>query len=800
MPDFQPDTMNAAVDASAARRISTDLWGIFFEDISSSADGGLASELVQNGAFEYSRADHPDWSNYTAWRKLVPSDSFATFAIRTVEPVAEENPHYARIEIRSVAGGPVGLENTGFDGMVFHAGELYRFSIWARLVSGEAMPVRVSLVDDDGEPVSDAELSVTSRSWTKYETTLSVPSSTDTDNGLQEGDNRRIIARQGTLRVLFQDAGVMDVDFISCEPTTTYKGLEHCRPDLVQALDELHPRFMRFPGGCITHGLGLDNMYRWERTIGPVEHRPHNFNVWGYHQSFRIGFYEYFRLCETIGAKPLPVLPAGVSCQNTSQGPVPIAGEDMPGYIDSVIGLIDFCNADPETNAWAAKRAAMGHPEPFGLEYLGIGNEDRIDPVFEDRFRRIYDAVRAAHPEITIVGTVGPDPSGRDYDEGWRIARELRIPIVDEHSYRSPSWWFHHLDHYDHADRNGSRIYLGEYGSWDTRLINGLAEAAVMGRMEANGDVVAMASYAPLFCKNGHNSWDPDLIYFDNERVFRTYNYWVQRMFATTTADTAWPVVVDGDILFRRELPRTVGLSVTGGASADLTDIVVTTDTGERVELPDIAYRGNGPVTTGLALEADSYTVDMTVTYHEGMWGVQVHMGDVDGPDHNVASFGRSFELQLVREGCGSTLAGTEVSMDMVRPGTVWHARIHVADRGADMALEIDGQPIVAGREVADEPRRTVSVARDSAGGVTYLRVVNAMADPVSVDLSQVLDALDVPVASRAAATATVLTADDPYAGVHGEEAPTRPVERPCELMSGMYEAPAWSFTVIALK
>ena len=169
-------------------------------------------------------------------------------------------------------------------------------------------------------------------------------------------------------RVLFREAGVVDVDFVSCEPMTAYKGLEHFRPDLVRALDELHPRFMRFPGGCITHGLGLDNMYRWERTIGPVEHRPHNFNVWGYHQSFRIGFYEYFRLCETISAKPLPVLPAGVSCQNTSQGPVPIADEDMPGYIDSVIGLIDFCNADPETNAWAAKRAAMGHPEPFGLE------------------------------------------------------------------------------------------------------------------------------------------------------------------------------------------------------------------------------------------------------------------------------------------------------------------------------------------------------------------------------------------------------------------------------------------------
>ena len=792
------DTLSASITPSDARRISTDLWGIFFEDISCSADGGLNSELVQNGAFEYSRADHPDWSNYTAWRKLVPSGSFAAFGVRAVNPVAVENPHHARVEVRSVAGGPAGLENTGFDGMVFREGETYRFSMWARVISGDAMPVRVVLAGDGGAALASAELSVASAEWVKYETSLSVPRTSG--ESAQDATPSAIAATQGTLRVLFLDAGVVDVDFISCEPTTTYKGLEHFRPDLVQALDELHPRFMRFPGGCISHGLGLDNMYRWERTIGPVEHRPHNFNVWGYHQSFRIGFYEYFRLCETIGAKPLPVLPAGVSCQNTSQGPVPIADEDMPEYIDSIIGLIDFCNADPATNAWAAQRAAMGHPEPFGLEYLGIGNEDRIDPVFEDRFRRIYDAVRAAHPEIIIVGTVGPDPSGHDYDEGWRIARELDVPIVDEHSYRSPSWWFHHLDHYDHADRNGSKIYLGEYGSRDTRLLNGLAEAAIMGRMESNGDVVTMASYAPLFCKNGHNSWDPDLIYFDNERVYHTYNYWVQRMFATTTADTAWPVAVNGDVMFQRELPRTVGLSVTGGASADLTDIVVTTDAGERVELPDIIYRGNGPITADLALEAESYTVDMTVTYHAGMWGVQVHTGDVDGPNHNVTSFGRSFELQLVREGCGSTMAGTEVSMDMVRPGTTWHARITVTDRGAGMTLSIDGQQIADWREDSEEPRRTVAVSRDSVAGAAYLRIVNAMADPVSVDVSQILDALEIPANARDAATATVLTAPDPYMGVHGEEPPTSPFEVPCDLSNGVYEAPAWSFTVVEVR
>lgn len=285
---------------------------------------------------------------------------------------------------------------------------------------------------------------------------------------------------------------VIDLDFVTLEPRTTYRGLKHFRPDLVEALADLKPRFMRFPGGCITHGLGMDNMYHWDRTIGPVEHRPHNFNLWGYHQSFRIGYYEYLCLCETIGAKPLPVLPAGVSCQNTSQGPVPVAQEDMPAYIDEVLHLIEFCNGSTATE-WGAKRAAMGHPEPFGLEYLGIGNEDLIDDVFKNRFQQIFDAVKAAYPDIVIVGTVGPAPSGQDYEEGWKYAREAGLPIVDEHSYQSSSWWFHNLDHYDHTDRKGPKVYLGEYGSWNTQLINGLSEAAFMGRMELNGDVVAMA-------------------------------------------------------------------------------------------------------------------------------------------------------------------------------------------------------------------------------------------------------------------------------------------------------------------
>lgn len=785
------DKLIATLNKAGVRAISTDLWGIFFEDISYSGDGGLNADLVQNGAFEYNRSDSADWSNYSFWRKIVPAGSFAAFDVLTDNPVAEENPHYASVEVEHA---PASLENIGWDGMVFRAGETYDFSAWMRISSNceaSALPVTVALIDDGGNTIAAQEITVDSNDWHKQEIALNV-----------SGEDDTIVANEGTLRLTFTAEGTVDLDFVTLEPRTTYNGLKHFRPDLVKALADLHPRFMRFPGGCITHGLGLNNMYHWDRTIGPVEHRPHNFNVWGYHQSFRIGFYEYFRLCETIGAKPLPVLPAGMSCQNTSQGPVPVAQEDMPAYIDEVLGLIDFCNADSATNKWAAKRAAMGHIEPFNLEYLGIGNEDLIDDVFKNRFQQIFDAVKAAHPEITVVGTVGPAPSGQDYEQGWAYAREAGIPIVDEHSYQSSSWWFHNLDHYDHTDRKGPKVYLGEYGSWDTQLINGLSEAAFMGRMELNGDVVHMASYAPLFAKNGHTSWNPDLIYFDNENVYRPYSYWVQQMYATTTADTAWPVSLDGPTTLRRDLPNTVSLKIDGGAHADFADFSLETADGTHIDLPDVSYQGNGPVSLPVpeGLAADSYTIRAKVTYYEGMWGVRIASGDVNGKNYNGTSLGRGFSVQVVREGTGYALAGTETSMDAVRPGTTWDVRIEIGNRGEQMRLYIDGALVADGHETPDEPRRTVTVSRDSTAGVTYLRVVNALPESVDVDLAQVLAALNVPDSAKAVVEATVLTGNDPYAGIRGEESPTCPTSHEVNLADGTYTAPAWSFTTLAVR
>ena len=785
------DKLIATLDKNGARHISTDLWGIFFEDISYSGDGGLNADLVQNGAFEYNRSDREDWSNYSFWRKIIPAGSFAAFGILDDDPVAVENPHYAEIELDRA---PAAMENTGWDGMVFRSGETYDFSAWMRIPQHcevTAMPITIALLDGAGNALAARDITVASRKWAKIETSLTIPEHEDATR------DDAVVSDEGVLRLTFSGEGAIDLDFVTLEPRTTYQGLKHFRPDLVKALADLHPRFMRFPGGCITHGLGMDNMYHWDRTIGPVEHRPHNFNLWGYHQSFRIGYYEYLCLCETIGAKPLPVLPAGVSCQNTSQGPVPIAQKDMPAYIDEVLHLIEFCNGDAKATQWGAKRAAMGHPEPFGLEYLGIGNEDLIDDVFRNRFQQIFDAVKKAYPHITVIGTVGPSPKGKDYEEGWQYAREAGVPIVDEHSYQSSSWWFHNLDHYDHTDRKGPKVYLGEYGSWDTQLINGLSEAAFMGRMELNGDAVVMASYAPLFAKNGHHSWNPNLIYFDNEHVHLPYSYWVQRMYASTTADTAWPVSVEGPTMLRRELPDTVKLRIDGNAKADLNDLTVTTGTGETIALGDVHYQGNR-LDLPLDIHADAYSIDTTVVYYSGRWGMQLVTGDIDGKNHNVVSLGRGHEVRVMRDGTGYALAGTEVSMNEVRPGTTWRVRIEIADRGRSMKLYIDGKLIADGKEAETEPRRTVTVSRDSAAGITYLRVVNATADPVEVDARALLDGLNIEAESAARATATVLSGDDPYAGGNGKASPTVPIETTVDMGDGVYDAPSWSFSTIA--
>jgi len=316
------------------------------------------------------------------------------------------------------------------------------------------------------------------------------------------------------------------------------------RKDLAETIAALRPKFVRFPGGCLVHGNGLANMYRWKDTIGPVEQRREQANLWGYHQSVGLGYFEYFQFCEDIGAEPLPVVPAGVCCQNSGHtagaGQEGLPLDEMPEYVQEVLDLVQWANG-PATSEWGSKRAAAGHPEPFHLKYLAVGNEENITPVFEERFRMIYDALAIQHPEITVIGTVGPFPDGPDYEKGWRIADRLQLPIVDEHYYRPPDWFLDNLDRYDAYDRGKSQVYLGEYAAHEpdrrSTLRSALAEAAYMTQLERNGDVVRLASYAPLLAKRGHTQWNPDLIYFSNTEVTPTINYYVQQLFSVNSGD-----------------------------------------------------------------------------------------------------------------------------------------------------------------------------------------------------------------------------------------------------------------------
>ncbi|MEO6719533.1 MAG: alpha-L-arabinofuranosidase C-terminal domain-containing protein, partial [Ferruginibacter sp.] len=325
---------------------------------------------------------------------------------------------------------------------------------------------------------------------------------------------------------------------------------------------------VRFPGGCVAHGDGLKNIYRWKNTIGPLETRKPQRNLWGYHQTAGLGYFEYFRFCEDIGATPLPVIAAGVPCQNSGvggagqQGGIPM--NEMDEYVQDILDLVEYANGDI-TTVWGKKRAEAGHPKPFNLKYIGIGNEDLITDIFEERYTMIHHAMKQAHPEITVIGTVGPNFAGTDYEEGWRIADKLSIAAVDEHYYQSPGWFINNQDFYDKYDRSKSKVYLGEYAAHlpgrPSNIETALAEALYLTALERNGDVVTMSSYAPLLAKEGHTQWKPDLIYFNNAEVKTTTNYEVQKLYGENSGNEYLPV----DILIsdsKDGVKKRIGISV----------------------------------------------------------------------------------------------------------------------------------------------------------------------------------------------------------------------------------------------
>ena len=537
--------LNAQKPMSApkgGKAISDELIGIFFEDISSSADGGLYAELLQNGSFEYNPGERDGWGPGTAWRQVRPGHSLGTMQVRMDNPLNANNPTYMRLhtertkEFHDYKGWKgYGLQNDGFDGISVKANAKYDFSVFMRNIGG-AKQVRVVLAKPGqgwgAEPKALAETTfdVSSTSWQKYEAVL-----TPTED-----------CKNANLQILVLTVGDLDVDQFSLMPEDTYKG-HGLRKDLAQALADLQPKFMRFPGGCVVHGGGdgFWDTYRWKTTIGPKEQRRGLKNTWGYHQSMGLGDYEYFQFCEDLGMEPLPILPCGVSCQGTNGGwnmwptqaqdVVPMS--EMDEWVSEAIDLIEWANGDPATNKWAKMRADAGHPKPFGLKYLGLGNEEKISPEFAERFKYIYERVTKAHPEIVIVGTAGPGShhENPDFENGWKLAEELGMPIIDEHYYEQNKYFLSSRQYDKYPRDRKTKVYLGEYAAKDKKLIDALAEGLYLLHVERNGDVVCMTSYAPLFARKNATNWNPDLIYFDNERPFLTCSYYVQQMFGQSS-------------------------------------------------------------------------------------------------------------------------------------------------------------------------------------------------------------------------------------------------------------------------
>ena len=601
---LMPVTATIKVDAGQVKPISEHLVGIFFEDINYAADGGLYAELIQNRDFEYSVKDgsREGWDNGYAWsvRQL---EGASTVTIASENPLHENNPHYAVLQVKP----GVTLQNDGFDGISLKKGERYDFSLFARLPeNSKGGKILVRLLDQAGKEVAQSAVHVSSKEWKQQRTVL-----------VANAD-----VRAAVLSLEPKLTGTVHLDMISLFPQNTFKGRKNgLRADLAQTLADLHPRFVRFPGGCVAHGDGVDNIYDWKGSIGALEERKPLRNLWGYHQTRGLGYHEYFLFCEDMGAEPVPVVAAGVPCQNSGtcshhsvgelgcggqQGGIPM--EEMPQYVQDVLDLIEYANGDAKKTVWGKKRAQAGHPNPFNLKYIGIGNEDLITDIFEERFTMIFNAVKEKYPEVTVIGTVGPFYEGSDYEEGWKFASKIGIPMVDEHYYNTPGWFINNQDFYDRYDRNKAKVYLGEYAAHlpgrPNNIETALAEALYLTSVERNADVVTMTSYAPLLAKEGHTQWNPDLIYFNNTEVKPTVGYYAQQMYGQNAGSEyiASSVTLDNT---QDAVEKRIGVSVvrdgkTGDMIVKLVNLLPVA-VNAQIELPSLEGMDTTAVKTVLA-------------------------------------------------------------------------------------------------------------------------------------------------------------------------------------------------------
>lgn len=513
------------------------MYGLFFEDINYAADGGLYAEMVKNRSFEFPQ-------NFMGW------NTYGNIALQNDGPF-ERNPHYVRLASAGHNDKHSGLENEGFFGVTFKKDASYRFSVWARSPKGGDARIRVELVDPasmgETHVCAAKDITVGSSEWKQYEITLTP------DRSVKKGKLRIFLAKP--------DNTPVDLEHISLFPTDTWKGHKNgMRRDLAQALYDLKPGVFRFPGGCIVEGTDLPTRYQWKNTVGPVENRPVNENRWhytfphrfypDYYQSGGLGFYEYFLLSEEVGAEPLPVLSVGLACQFQNRDPkahVPV--DELQPYIQDALDLIEFANGDT-TTTWGKLRAEMGHPAPFNMKFIGIGNE-QWGPEYPEHLASFVAAIRKAYPDIKIVGSSGPDSEGEQFDYLWPEMKRLGADLVDEHFYRNEDWFLNQGNRYDNYDRKGPKVFAGEYAchgkgkKWN-HFNAALLESAFMTNLERNADVVHMATYAPLFAHLEGWQWRPDMIWFDNSDSFRTASYYVQQLYAANKGTNVLPLTMAG--------------------------------------------------------------------------------------------------------------------------------------------------------------------------------------------------------------------------------------------------------------
>lgn len=512
------------------------MYGLFFEDINYAADGGLYAEMVKNRSFEFPQP-------------LMGWESFGNITVADADGPFPRNPHYVRLLPAGHHDKSTGLTNEGFFGVAFREGDDYRFSVWARTSGSSPSKIRVELVDPasmgETQVMASQTIDITSPEWKKYTVTLT-PSAT---------------VRKGRLRVFLDSPSGCDLEHISLFPADTWKGHENgLRKDLAQKLADIRPGLLRFPGGCIVEGTDLPTRYRWKNTVGPVENRPLNENRWhytfrhrffpDYYQSYGLGFFEYFQLAEEIGAEPLPVLSVGLTCQYQNRdmsAHVPL--DSLQPYIDDALDLIEFANG-PADSEWGALRAEMGHPEPFNLKFIGIGNE-QWGPEFTERLAPFIKAIRKHYPDIRIVGSSGPSAAGDKFDYLWPEMKRLKADLVDEHYYQPEEFFLTQADRYDSYDRKGPKVFAGEYachgkGKKFNHFNAALMESAFMTGLERNADVVHMATYAPLFAHTEGWQWRPDMIWFDNLNSVATASYYVQQLYAQNKGTRVLPLTMEG--------------------------------------------------------------------------------------------------------------------------------------------------------------------------------------------------------------------------------------------------------------